>query len=237
MTSRFAPGATADVQLVLDRADRGGDLRSLRDPRRIGPAHHWRRQVHRPAAAGPEAAHARTPDTTRRPRHRRSRAAVEALLATPPFAWDLAVIARDRALNRAADRADFASAGVRSARGRNIPGSPWRRIAGRRSVRCLSSNSRPITLKIPTFRASAGRSCGFLMQPRLPAAAFVVALQKFAASGAIVLDGAFRATGSACSPAGAIRRSRVGQHRAAARRRSPLPPAPRSRYRGRDPLS
>ena len=52
-------------------ADRGNDLRSLRDPRRVGPAHHRRRQVHRLAATGPETAHARTPGAARRSRARR----------------------------------------------------------------------------------------------------------------------------------------------------------------------
>jgi selenocysteine-specific elongation factor len=97
---RLLPGGSADVQLVLDRpiaaavADRFV-LRDVSGKRTIGGGRFIdlrppsRRQRTRERALQ-RAAHAITDP----------RAAFEALLSTPPFAWDLTAFARDRAFSK-----------------------------------------------------------------------------------------------------------------------------------------
>src|SRR6202034_3231040 len=97
---RLLPGGSADIQLVLDRPiaaavpDRfvlrdGSGKRTLGGGRFIDLRPPSRRQRTQERAQQ-RAAHAIADPL----------AAFEALLSTPPFAWDLAAFARDRALSK-----------------------------------------------------------------------------------------------------------------------------------------
>ena len=186
----IAPGATADVQLVLDRpiaaaiSDRyvirdvsaqrtigGGRFIDLRPParKRRTPERRIQRAAH--AIADPLAA-------------------VEALLATPPFAWDLAVIARDRALTasqtaRISQALGFVLLKAGTSRIAIAP-DRWQAF-GSMLVEQLTAYH----AENPDLQGIGREKLRLLMQPRLPAAAFVVALQRFATGGGIVLDGSF----------------------------------------------
>jgi selenocysteine-specific elongation factor len=186
----IAPGATADVQLVLDRpiaaaiSDRyvirdvsaqrtigGGRFIDLRPParKRRTPERRAQRAAH--AIADPVAA-------------------IEALLATPPFAWDLAVVARDRALTASQTAQISRSLGfVLLETGTSriaIAPDRWQAFGSMLIEQLTAYHG-----ENPDVQGIGREKLRLLMQPRLPAAAFVVALQKFAASGAIVLDGSF----------------------------------------------
>ena len=89
----------------------------------------------------------------------------------------------------------------------------------------------------PDLQGIGREKLRLLMQPRLPAAEFVAAIQKIAASGQIVLDGSFvrLATHTVrLTPKDEDLTALETLGRAAARRRSPLPSAPRSRHRNRN---
>jgi selenocysteine-specific elongation factor len=186
----IAPGATADVQLVLDRpiaaaiSDRyvirdvsaqrtigGGRFIDLRPParKRRTPERRAQRAAH--AIADPVAA-------------------IEALLATPPFAWDLAVVARDRALTASQTAQISRSLGfVLLETGTSriaIAPDRWQAFGSMLIEQLTAYHG-----ENPDVQGIGREKLRLLMQPRLPAAAFVVALQKFAAGGAIVLDGSF----------------------------------------------
>jgi selenocysteine-specific elongation factor len=117
-------------------------------------------------------------------------AAFEALLATPPFAWDLAVFARDRALPAdEAERIAKALGLVVLECGRSriaIAPDHWQAFAT-----MLDEQLTAYHADNPDLQGIGREKLRLLMQPRLPASAFVVALQKIAASGQIALDGAF----------------------------------------------
>jgi selenocysteine-specific elongation factor len=186
----IAPGATADVQLVLDRpiAAAISDRYIIRDvsaQRTIGGG--------RFIDLRPPARKRRTPE---RLIQRAALAitdplaAVEALLATPPFAWDIGVVARDRALT-ASQTAQISQAlgfVLLEAGTSRVAISPDRWQAfGSTLVEQLTAYH----AENPDLQGLGREKLRLLMQPRLPAAAFVVALQKLAASGRIVLDGSF----------------------------------------------
>jgi selenocysteine-specific elongation factor len=186
----IVPGATADVQLVLDRpiAAAIGDRYVIRDAsaqRTIGggrfidlrpPA----RKRRTPERLMQRAAHAITDPL----------AAIEALLATPPFAWDLAVIARDRALTASqTERISQALGFVLLEAGTSgiaIAPDRWQAF-GTLLVEQLTAYH----AENPDVQGIGREKLRLVMQPRLPAAVFVVALQKLAASGRIVLEGSF----------------------------------------------
>jgi selenocysteine-specific elongation factor len=184
------PGAVADVQLVLDSpiAAAVGDRYVIRDvsaQRTIGggqfidlrPPSRKRRT---PERLIQRAAHA-IPDPL---------TAFEALLATPPFAWDVATFARDRALpateiERVIDTLGFVL--LESGTSRiAIARDRWQAFTS-----MLVEQLTAYHIENPDLQGIGREKLRLAMQPRLRAAEFVVALQKIAASGTIVLDGSF----------------------------------------------
>ena len=186
----IAPGETADVQLVLDRpiaaaiADRfvirdpsaqrtmgGGSFIDLRPPSRKRRT--WERRAQRAAQAIAD-----------------PQAAFGAVLATPPFAWDFAIFARDRALSAPETRriADTLRLVLLEAGPSRIAIAPdrWQAFTS-----MLLEQLAAYHAENPDLQGIGREKLRLLMQPRLPSAAFVVALQRIAADGQIVLDGAF----------------------------------------------
>jgi selenocysteine-specific elongation factor len=184
------PGETADVQLVLDRpiaaaiSDRyvirdtsaqrtmgGGQFIDLRPPSRKRRTPERRAQRAAQAVADPLAA-------------------FEAMLATPPFAWDFGSFARDRALpaiatERISDALRLVLLETRTSRIAIAPGR-WQAFTS-----MLVEQLATYHAENPDLQGIGREKLRFLMQPHLPAATFVVALQKIAAGGRIVLDGSF----------------------------------------------
>jgi selenocysteine-specific elongation factor len=183
-------GESADVQLVLERPiaaalpDRyvirdvsarytlgGGQFIDLRPPgrRRRGP----QRQAQRAAMAIAD------PET-----------AFAAMLDTPPFAWDLASFSRDRALHaaqteRLAEKlrlvlleSDTSTIAISPDRWRSFTSSLLEQLAAYHAEN-------------PDLQGIGRERLRLLLQPRLPAPAFLKALQKVASKGELVLDGSF----------------------------------------------
>jgi selenocysteine-specific elongation factor len=184
------PGASADVQLVLERPIEAiaGDRYVLRDvsaQRTIGggkfidlrpPARRRRtpeRQAQR-AALGMEDAEG----------------ALAALLAAPPFAWDFAVFARDRGVPaaqaaRLEDALGLVMLEAGAARVALLP-ARWRDFrAG------LLEQLAAYHADNPDTQGIGREKLRLLLRPLLPASVFVSALHMAARDGAIVLDGAF----------------------------------------------
>jgi len=184
------PGASAEVQLVLDRPiaaavpDRfvirdasaqctigGGRFIDLRAParRRRTPD----RQVQRTAMAV-----AQPP------------AAFAALLAAPPFAWDLTVFARDRALPTVQTERLIEELGLvlLESGGARIAVLPdrWRIFTSSLLERLAAYHA-----ENPDLQGIGRERLRLLLQPRLPAPVFIVALRKAARNGEVVLDGSF----------------------------------------------
>jgi selenocysteine-specific elongation factor len=184
------PGETADVQLALDRPiaaaalDRfvirdasaqrtigGGRFVDLHPPARRRRAPERRAQREAMAIADPTAAFA-------------------ALLSAPPFAWDLEAFARDRALSAAhADR-------MAEKLGLVILESSASRIAVASDRWRIFTSSLLEQLAVhhaenPDQQGIGREKLRLLLQPRLPALIFVIALKRVAANGELVLDGAF----------------------------------------------
>jgi selenocysteine-specific elongation factor len=184
------PGETADVQLVLDRpvAAAISDRYVIRDmsaQRTIG---------------GGQFIDLRPPSRKRRTPDRRAQraaqaitdplAAFEALLATPPFAWDFAIFVRDRALpaietERISDTLGFTLLETGTSRIAIAP-DRWQAFTS-----MLVQNLTAYHAENPDLQGIGREKLRLLMQPRLPATEFIVALQKIVASGQIVLDGSF----------------------------------------------
>lgn len=184
------PGEAADVQLVLDRPiaatvlDRfvirdvsarrtlgGGQFIDLRPParKRRTPERQAQRAAH--AIAEPLAA-------------------FEALLATPPLAWDFGIFARDRALSAVeaeyiADTLGLTFLETETSRIAIAP-DRWQTFTA-----MLVEQLAAYHAENPDLQGIGREKLRLSMQPRLPSQAFVVALQKIAASGHIVLDGSF----------------------------------------------
>jgi selenocysteine-specific elongation factor len=183
-------GESADVQLVLDQPiaaalpDRyvirdvsarhtlgGGQFIDLRPPvrRRRTPE----RQAQRVAMALAD------PET-----------ALAALLDTPPFAWDLAVFSRDRALKaeqteRLAEKLNL----VLLASGTSTIAMSldrWRSFTSSLLERLAAYHA-----ENPDLQGIGREKLRRLLQPRLPARAFIVALQKLACGRELVLDASF----------------------------------------------
>ena len=184
------PGASADVQLVLDRPiaatlpDRfvirdtsaqrtigGGWFIDLRPPtrRRRTPE----RQAQRAALAVADPS-----------------AAFIALLDAPPFAWDLAVFARDRALPAAlmARLVEEARLVLLESGNARIAIAPdrWRAFATSLLERLAAYHA-----DNPDLQGIGREKLRLLLQPRLSAPVFVTALQRLVLTGDLVLDGAF----------------------------------------------
>ena len=184
------PGGAADVQLILDRPiaaavpDRfvirdvsarntlgGGRFIDLRPParRRRSPE----RRVQRAALALVD-----------------PQAALAALLAAPPFACDLALFARDRALTEAqVGQLVAALALVLLEAGEiRIAILPDRWLG---FIATLLEQVAAYHAENPDLQGIDRERLRLLLQPRLPSPAFIAALQQVASSAAIVLDGAF----------------------------------------------
>ena len=184
------PGAAAQVQLVLDRpiAAAVGDRYVIRDVSA------------RRTMGGGCFIDLRPPARRRRTAERQAQrdamaiadplAAFAALLETPPFAWDLAAFARDRALTAAFSES----------------------LAGRLELLLLESETSSIAIAPDRWRCflsdlrerladhhaenpdqqGIGRErLRLLLQPRLPAPVFVLALRQAALDADLVLDGSF----------------------------------------------
>lgn len=184
------PGAEADVQLVLDRpiAAAVSDRFVIRDvsaQRTIGGG--------RFIDLRPPARKRRTPE---RQAQRAALAiadplaAFEALLATPPFAWDLNIFARDRALPavKTARIADTLRLVVLEAGPSRIAIAPdlWQAFTSMLIERLAAYHA-----ENPDLQGIGREKLRLQILPRLPAAEFVPALQRIVASGQIVLDGSF----------------------------------------------
>ena len=188
--AELRPGGTADVQLVLSRpiAAAALDRFVLRDVsarRTIG---------------GGRFVDLRAPSRQRRtPERKAQRAALSiddpkdafaALLDAPPFAWDIQVFARDRALSAATMEAIVAAlspvvlaAGeARIAIGR----ARWQHFAAG-----LVEHLATFHAANPDLQGIGRESLRTALQPRLPAAAFALALQHADLAGRVVRDGAF----------------------------------------------
>jgi selenocysteine-specific elongation factor len=186
----IVPGDSADVQLVLDRPiaaavpDRyvirdasakktigGGQFIDLHPPARRRRVPERRAQRKALAIADPSAAFA-------------------ALLSVPPFAWDLAAFARDRALSaahkdRIAERLELVL--LRSGASTiAVSAERWRIFTS-----SLLEHLAVYHAENPDQQGIGREKLRLLLQPRLPAPVFVIALQKAAGNGELVLDGSF----------------------------------------------
>ncbi|SEN13246.1 selenocysteine-specific elongation factor [Luteibacter sp. UNCMF331Sha3.1] len=187
---QLRPGQTADVQLILDRAiaaavgDRfvlrdvsarrtigGGTFVDLRAPER------QRRKPERVAERGAMAI-ADAQDS------------LAALLDLPPFARDLTTFARDRALS--ADTLDRIVVALRpivfeTGTGRiAVSTAAWRRFVG-----ALRDTLEAFHAAHPDVQGMAREKLRLAVQPRLPVAAFAMALQHADVASDVVRDGAF----------------------------------------------
>ena len=225
----IAPGDEAEVQLVLDRPiaaaamDRyvvrdvsaqrtlgGGVFLDLRPPARKRRAPE--RQAQRAALA------IRDPF-----------ASFAALLATPPFAADLAVFARDRALSAA--RADELATALdlvvlEAAESRMaLAREQWSKFASTALDRIAAYHA-----VNPDLQGMGREELRMALQPRLLKPAFDVALQKLARANELVLEGAFVRTPFARDEADRRRHGGLGGRRAAARGDGAVPAAAGARY-------
>jgi selenocysteine-specific elongation factor len=182
------PGESASVQLVLDRPiaaalpDRyvvrdvsarhtlgGGRFIDLRAPARRRRSTERRAQRASMAITEPERAFA-------------------ALLDTPPFAWDLALFSRDRALSaehteRLAEKLVLLETGpsriaISKDRWRSFTSSVLEQLAAYHAEN-------------PDLQGISREKLRLQLQPRLPVRAFIVGLQKLAHDGELILDGSF----------------------------------------------
>jgi selenocysteine-specific elongation factor len=186
----IAPGAEAEVQLVLDRAiaaaaqDRfvvrdvsaqrtigGGRFLDLRPPVRKRRTPERRAQRAAVAIADPTAAFA-------------------ALLATPPFTADLAVFGRDRGLTTERTQALAATLDlvVLAAEGSQmaLAQDAWKAFASEALDWIASYHA-----DNPDLQGVGQEQLRMALQPRFPKAAFQAALKKLFGAGVLVIDGAF----------------------------------------------
>jgi selenocysteine-specific elongation factor len=186
----IAPGAEAEVQLVLDRPiaaaaqDRfvvrdvsaqrtigGGRFLDLRPPARKRRTGERRAQRAALAIADPTAAFA-------------------ALLAAPPFAADLAAFARDRGLTSERTEAlaaalDLVVLAANEARMALLP-EIWQTFVAAALDRIAAYHA-----DNPDLQGIGREQLRIALQPRLPKPAFDAAVQKLARAGALVRGGAF----------------------------------------------
>jgi selenocysteine-specific elongation factor len=183
-------GESANVQLVLERPIAA-----------VVPDHYVIREVSaRHTLGGGQFIDLRPPTRRRRTPQRQAQreamsladpeTAFAALLDTPPFAWDLAVFSRDRALSAA--QTERLAEKLRLVL---LESGPARIAISRDHWRSFGSS---LLERLATYHAEnpdlqgIGRErLRLLLQPWLPAGAFLVALQKLASNGELVLDGSF----------------------------------------------
>jgi len=184
------PGATVDVQLVLERPTAAAipDRYVIRDVsarRTMGggyfidlrPATRRRRTPERQAQR--DALAIADPLT-----------AFKKLLTTQPFCWDLAIFARDHALStveakRIEDVLDLIVLETGESRAALAP-ARWQLL-----VTSLTEQLTVFHAENPDMQGIGRERLRLLSQPRLPAPEFVAALQRMASAGDIVLDGSF----------------------------------------------
>src|ERR1700733_404933 len=186
----LAPGEEAHVQLVLDRpiAAAAHDRFVLRDV-----------SAQRTLGGGLFLDLRAKARGRRTPERREQRAALAladpstsfaALLETPPFAFDLAAFARDRALS--AERRDQ----LASELGLVILEAGESRVAVTRERWALFASAMVERIgahhvENPDLQGLGREQLRVASQPKLPKPAFEVALKKLAGSGQLVLEGAF----------------------------------------------
>ena len=187
---QLLPGRVADVQLVLSRpiAAAALDRFVLRDvsaQRTIG---------------GGQFLDLRAPSRQRRTAERTAQRAalavadpqqaLAALLETPPFAWDLLAFARDRALSAARldDMAAQLSPIIFDVGDQRVAISQphWQHF-----VTNLVERLQTFHAANPDMQGVGREKSRLVLQPRLPAAAFALALQHADFAGRVVRDGAF----------------------------------------------
>ena len=184
------PGASAEVQLVLDRPIAAAlpdrfVIRDVSARRTIGGGYF--------IDLRPSARRRRTPE---RQAQRAALqltdplAALEALLAAAPFAWDLAVFARDRALSAAQTERLVEELGlvILESNASRIAVSRERWRLFRRS---LVQQLAAYHARNPDLQGIGREKLRLLLQPRLPAPVFVTALHRVIRDGEVVLDGSF----------------------------------------------
>jgi selenocysteine-specific elongation factor len=184
------PGESADIQLVIDRPIAAAlpDCYVVRD---VSARH---------TLGGGRFIDLRPPARRRRTTERRAQRAAMAiteperafdmLLDTPPFAWDLAVFSRDRALNagqteRLAEKLRLVLLETGPSR-LAISQNHWRNFTSSLLEQLVAYHA-----ENPDLQGIGRERLRLLLQPRLPARAFVVALQKLTYGGELVLDGSF----------------------------------------------
>jgi selenocysteine-specific elongation factor len=180
------PGETADVQLVLDRPIAAAlpDRYVLRDTsaqRTIG---------------GGRFVDLRPPTRRRRTPERQAQraalaiadpvAAFVALLDAPPFAWDLAVFARDHALTVPLTERLMGESGLVLLDAVAIAPDRWRTFAS-----TLLEQLAAYHVANPDLQGIGREKLRLLLLPRLPAPVFVSALQRLVRTDDLVLEGAF----------------------------------------------
>ena len=184
------PGGEADVQLVLERPIAA----AARDPFVL------RDVSARRTIGGGRFIDLRGPARRRRTPERRVQLAAlarsdpgeafAALLEAPPFAWDLASFARDRALGadqteELATRPDVVR--LRSGEaGFAMSARRWQDYAASLLAQLAAYHA-----ENPDLQGLGRERLRLLLQPRLPGPVFIAALQRLVEAGAIALDGAF----------------------------------------------
>ena len=184
------PGMTADVQLVLDHpiAATVPDCFVIRDvsaQRTIGGG--------RFVDLRPPARKRRTPERNAQRRalaNQSPKDAIAALLATPPFALDISVLARDRALSAEQLQEIVKSQHLivlQSGDAATAISPPyWQAFAS-----SLLDKLSEFHAESPDLQGIGREQLRLMLQPRLPKSVFPVALQKIIETGEIAMDGAF----------------------------------------------
>ncbi len=188
--SPIAPGASADIQLVLDWpiAAAVPDRFVVRD---VSAQH---------TLGGGRFIDLRPPARRRRTPERRAqraalaisdpRTAFAALLAAPPFAWDLTSFARDRALGATQTREIVTGLELVvleiGASKTAISREQWQSFAS-----SLVAQVGAYHAEYPDLQGIGREHFRLMLQPRLPTPVFTAALQRISQEGRIVLDGAF----------------------------------------------
>ncbi|MDE1146487.1 MAG: selenocysteine-specific translation elongation factor [Azospirillaceae bacterium] len=182
----LAPGAAAPVQLVLDRpiAAAAGDRYIIRDvsaQHTLGggrfidlrpPARRRRtpeRAAQRAALAIPDA-----------------KVALTALLAAPPFLVDLSAFVRDRALPPGTADALAAELGLVVLEQTALSADSWAAFLAQLAEKLAAYHA-----ENPDLQGLGREKLRLALQPRLPAAVFMPALQRAVAQGLVALDGSF----------------------------------------------
>jgi selenocysteine-specific elongation factor len=187
---QLLPGHAADVQLVLDKpiAAAALDRYVLRDvsaQRTIGGGQFFdlRAPTRQRRTAAREAQRAALAISD-------SHAAFAALLEAPPFAWDLAAFARDRGLS-ASKRDEIADALAPMLFHADEQDIAISRAHWQSFVEGLVERLEAFHIGNPDLQGMGREKLRVSLQPKLPPAAFALALQHADVAGRVVRDGAF----------------------------------------------